>query len=251
MGRNPDKASAEFVGRVSVLARAGALLVLRPWAAWATRAAIVGRSRSRTEPAAGRFTGREVRRLMNSAWERFDSMALDLPAEPTLGSRQNVVLACLTLAMFQTLLDDGIARDYAVELVGDACWKIYAQWGHIPRILPRILTREPSERMRMSVNAFLRFPFNRPGYRYEDVPEPRGRALDMVRCPVADYLRANGASDLALGSWCNLDFQLARMWGGSLERTGSMAGGAERCDFRFLATPRREVAIARPAKTPN
>ena len=89
--------------------------------------------------------------------------------------------------------------------------------------------------MRMSVDMFLRYPFNRPGYRYRDIAEPRGRALDMLRCPVADYLAANGAADLCVGTWCNLDYPLARMWGGELERHGTLAGGAKRCDFRFRA----------------
>ena len=73
----------------------------------------------------------------------------------------------------------------------------------------------------MSVAMFLRYPFNRPGYRYADVLEPRGRGLDMLRCPVAEYLAAHEASDLTVATWCNLDFPLARMWGGQLERHGT------------------------------
>ena len=57
----------------------------------------------------------------------------------------------------------------------------------------------------------------------------------MLRCPVADYLTSNGAGDLCVGTWCNLDYPLARMWGGELERHGTLAGGAKRCDFRFRA----------------
>jgi L-2-amino-thiazoline-4-carboxylic acid hydrolase len=112
---------------------------------------------------------------------------------------------------------------------------VYAQWGQIPRVLSGLGTRDPVRRMRMSVNMFLRYPFNRPGYRYADVVEPRGRGLDILRCPVADYLVAQGAGDLAVATWCDLDFQLARMWGGKLERHETIAGGAKRCDFRFRA----------------
>ena len=50
---------------------------------------------------------------------------------------------------------------------------------------------------------FLRYPFNRPGYRYTEVSEPRGRALDMLRCPVADYLTSQNAADLCVATWCN------------------------------------------------
>lgn len=228
--------------------RAALVMVLKPWAGWATRAAIVGRNRSRTDPAAGRFTRRDVRRLLRSAWTGFDELAPELPPEPTLGSRQNVLLACLTLAMFQALLDEGIERGYAAELIGDACWNVYAQWGQIPRVVSGLRTPDPVHRMQTSVNMFLRFPFNRPGYIYDDLPEPAGRTLDMVRCPVADYLRAHDAGDLAVATWCNLDYQLARMWGGTLERSTTLAGGGGRCDFRFLGVPSPVNVRFRPSQ---
>lgn len=40
--------------------------------------------------------------------------------------------ASLTLAVFQALLAEGIERGYAIELTGNTCWKIYAQWGRSP-----------------------------------------------------------------------------------------------------------------------
>lgn len=222
-------------GRPSPPARAVTRALFKPWARWAANAALVGRNRSREDPTRGRFTRSDVRRLLTATWDDFERLSSELPDEPTVGSRLNVMLASLTLAMLTALMEEGISRDYAIELIGDACWKIYAQWGEVPRALSRAVTRGPAKRMRICVDAFLRFPFNRPGYRYRDVPEPEGRALDMLRCPVADYLSTHGASDLAVGTWCNLDFQLARMWGGTLQRHGSLAGGAPICDFRFRA----------------
>ncbi len=210
--------------------------LFKPWARWAANAALVGRNRSRETPTRGRFTRNDVRRLLKATWEDFNHLSSELPDEPTVGSRLNVMLASLTLAMLNALTEEGISRDYAIDLISDACWKIYAQWGHLPQALSRAVTRDPAKRMRISVNAFLRFPFNRPGYCYHDVPEPEGRSLDMLRCPVADYLSAHDASDLTVGTWCNLDFQLARMWGGTLQRQGTLAGGAPKCDFRFRST---------------
>jgi L-2-amino-thiazoline-4-carboxylic acid hydrolase len=215
--------------------RAALLALLRPWVRWAARGAIAGRNRSRDDSAAGRFTREDVDQLLAAAWANFDRLSPQLPREPTLGSRQNVVLACVTLSVLQDLLAEGVERDYAIELIGDACWKVCAHWGQIPRLLSRVSTRDPAKRMRMSVDMFLRYPFNQPGYRYRDITEARGRALDMLRCPVADYLASNGAGDLCVGTWCNLDYPLARMWGGELKRHGTLAGGAERCDFRFGA----------------
>ncbi|HVC71008.1 MAG TPA: L-2-amino-thiazoline-4-carboxylic acid hydrolase [Acidimicrobiales bacterium] len=194
------------------------------------------RCRLADTPGRGRFTRADLRRLLESTWTKFSRLAPDLPAAPTVGSRQNVALACLTLAMLEALLEEDIERTYAIELVGDARWKVYAQWGHLPRLMSCLKSRDPLRRMRTSVNLFLRLPFNPPGYLFKDRPEPQGRAIVIHRCPVPDYLVSHGARDLAVGSWCNLDFELAQMWGGTLERSGSLAGGAPLCDFHFKVT---------------
>jgi len=85
----------------------------------------------------------------------------------------------------------------------------------------------------MSVNMFLRFPFTPPGYVYERLPSCDGISVDILRCPVAAFFLNQNASDLCTGTWCNLDFALAKMWGGWLERTETLAAGCRRCDFRF------------------
>jgi ubiquinone biosynthesis protein len=145
----------------------------------------------------------------------------------------NVLLACLTLAFFRALVAAGIERDYAIELVSDAAWKVYEKWGALARLIARGLARDALARLRWCVNLFLRFPFNGPGYIYERPPTPDAVDVTIRRCPVAEYLRAKGAPDLCVGSWCNLDYGLAEMWGGRLQRTGTLAGGQDHCDFRF------------------
>jgi L-2-amino-thiazoline-4-carboxylic acid hydrolase len=197
--------------------------------------AIAGRNRSRTDPTAGRFTRSQVNRIVNHSFARFDRRVPDVPSEPTLGSRQNVLLAALTLSFLETLEADEIERAYAIELTSDVCWRFYRQWGQGTRAATRLITRDPVRRLRLSVNAFLTFPFGRPGYQFDDVPQPDGRSLDMQRCPVADYLASRGAADLCAGSWCNLDYALAEMWGGTLERSTTLVTGGSCCDFRFRA----------------
>jgi hypothetical protein len=216
------------------------LAVLRrsaPLARVATRKAILGRNRSRSSPGAGRFTGSDVKHIIRTTYSNFDLQLTDLPNEATFGSRQNVVLAALTLSILEALEDTGVERSYAIELTGDVCWRFYRQWGQVTRAATGLITREPVRRLRLSVDAFLKFPFGRPGYRFDDVPEETGRSLDMRRCPVADYLGSRGAADLCAGSWCNLDFALAEMWGGILERSETLVGGDDRCDFHFLVWP--------------
>ncbi len=186
-----------------------------------------------------------MNQLVDVAFMRFESHVPNLPSEPTLGSRQNVTLAALTLSFLESLEEGGIDRPYAIELTGDTCWRFYRQWGLVTRAATRLVTHDPVRRLRLSVNAFLTFPFGRPGYRFDDVAQQDGRSLDMQRCPVADYLGARGAADLCAGSWCNLDYALAEMWGAGLERSGTLVGGASCCDFRF------RVPASRPEDSPR
>jgi hypothetical protein len=79
----------------------------------------------------------------------------------------------------------------------------------------------------------LRFPFNAPGYLIETVPADSGTAFDVVRCPIADYFRGQGAIDLCSASWCNLDYALAELTHEKLVRTKTLVCGDDRCDFRL------------------
>lgn len=205
----------------------------KPFARVAAGRALAGRNRSRTDPTAGRFTRADVAGIVDDAFRRFDDRVPGFPAEPTAGSRQNVALAALTLALLEALQHVGVERGYAIELTADTCWRFYRRWGQVTTVLAHLVSRDPARRLRWSVNAFLTYPFGRPGYRFDDVAEPSGRSLNMLRCPVADYLRRHGAADLAAGSWCELDYALADMWQSTLHRTGTLAAGARCCDFRF------------------
>jgi hypothetical protein len=209
----------------------------KPFGRAAAGRAIVGRNRSRTDPTAGRFTHHDVSGLIDTAFELFERHVPDLPSEPTIGSRQNVMLAVLTLSMLESLEQAEVERGYAIELVGDTCWRFYRQWGRVTKTVTNLISRDPTRRLRLSVNGFLTYPFSRPGYRFHDVPEADGRSLNMVRCPVADYLGQREAADLCAGSWCNLDYALAEMWGARLQRSSTLVAGASCCDFHFHASP--------------
>ena len=202
----------------------------------AAQAVLVGRLKDRRHPESGRFTRSETNDFLKRMWKRFERLAPDVPREETLGSRINALLACLTLSGFQELLEKDVERNYAIELLADVTWKVYRQWGVLVFLIAKVFTRDPAKRMQTAINLFLRFPFTPPGYVFERLPAAAdGIYLDMLRCPVADYFKANKTTDLCIETWCNLDFALARMWGGKLEREKTLAAGCDRCDFRFKA----------------
>ncbi len=63
-----------------------------------------------------------------------------------------------------------------------------------------------------------------------------------MKCPVAEYFQSKGVSEFCVATWCALDYPLAEMWDARLERTGSIAGGAEICDFRWILKEDKKIA---------
>lgn len=211
-------------------------ILYRPVFRWAIRHTLVGRSRSPTAAERGRFTRRDSERLLIRTWQVYGELAPGVPRERKLGPHMNVHLAAATIACQRALIEEGTDREYANQLTTDCAWTIYERWGRLARRLARIRTRDPAEQMRVCIDDFLRFPFTPPCYRFERTqPEPGSVAIDMRRCPVADYMATEGASDLCVDAWCNQDFALAEQWGGVLHRTKTLAKGDDHCDFLFVA----------------
>ena len=211
-------------------------LMLKPLMRWAAPRALVGRNRSRQQPDLGRFTQQDVRRYLAETWRAFDGLAPDVSKELTVGSRLNVRLAALTLAMHRSLTDAGIERGYAIELLGDTCWQIYQYWGSLGRFVAPLFPQRGllAKRPRPDGTWPIAFRFTYPGYVARYVPTEKGVGFDMVRCPVAEYFRAQGAGDVAVGSWCTLDYALGDV--GQIRmarRTQTLAAGDSRCDFRL------------------
>jgi hypothetical protein len=215
--------------------------IYRPLVARAARQVLVGRVRAQRSPDRGRFTREDVENLLKNAWVDYAGRAQKLPHEPTVGSRMNVRLACFTMSFFNALLAFGTDRAYAIELVADAAWRVYRLWSTIALGLAHLapgkktaLAFAVSKNGDQNNDVSLRFPFNAPGYLIEAAATDRGTAFDVVRCPIADYFRQEGAVDLCTSSWCNLDYALAELTREKLVRTKTLVRGDDRCDFRLI-----------------
>lgn len=213
-------------------------LFFRPLIGWAAHQVLIGRNRAPHDLEKGRFAKAEVDRLLEQSWREFDKLVADPSCEPTFGSRMNVRLAVLTLAMLHSLTMNGIERRYAIELIGDTCWKIYQSWGRVGRFLGWLSRRDPikdhARRISKDGSWPMSFPFNPPGYRALYVPAKGGLGFNVIRCPVAEYFHARGASDLAVSTWCMMDHPLAEMVGMKLVRSQTLAAGDQQCDFRWF-----------------
>jgi hypothetical protein len=216
--------------------------IYRPLAARAARHVLVGRWRAPQSPDRGRFTREDVDGLLKRAWVDYSKRAERVAPEPTVGSRMNVRLACFTMSFFEALRAVGTEREYAISLVADTTWRVYRLWSAIALGLARLRPGKTTS-LAFAVskggeapNLSLSFPFNAPGYLIEAVSSDGGTAFDVVRCPIADFFRTEGAVDLCTASWCNLDYALAELTHEKLVRTKTLVRGDGRCDFRLTNT---------------
>lgn len=206
-------------------------IALWPWLSRAARRTLTGRNRDRLDPQRGRFDRDEVRHLLREAWRQYEELRKDLPDEPTRGSRLNVRLAALTLALHRSLCQAGVDAAYAADLVADTGWQIYRVWGRTALGVGSWGARSKRRRLERMLRLFLRFPFNAPGYLYEWEELPDGIRTEFRRCPVADFFRSQGEAEVCRRTWCTFDFPLGELAGGRYRRTKTLSQGDPVCDM--------------------
>lgn len=194
--------------------------------------------RTLLEPSVRRFLRTRMSReqsasILRAVWRLYDEAA---PLVPKEGAGPTLVLhlAAITVAFHQALIDAGYGDELAVQLVTDVAWVVYRKMGACVWLLSRLAAKDPFKRIRIATRIFRRFPFGSPAYHWKEIStRPDTVAFDCTRCPAAEYFASRNRAELCVRTFCNLDFPLAKDWGAELERTGSIAGGAERCDFRW------------------
>lgn len=198
----------------------------------------------KTTPLAG-----SVSDVMKQTSDRYYELEPSVAVQPTLGAVFTTHAAVLILAMHETLLRHGVAAAESHRLIYDIGWSVYRQMGEPPLLIASAFTRDPHKRLELATHMFRSFPFGSPSYEWRDVPSPDGAiAFDCLKCPVAEFFASHDASELCVQTVCRLDFPLAETWGGQLERSGTIASGAERCDFRWHL---REPPSSRTPGTPD
>lgn len=172
--------------------------------------------------------------LLKQTWDRYYELEPTVAIQPTLGAVFSTHAAALILAMHQTLLRHGVAAAESHRLIYDIGWSVYRQMAEPPLLIASAFTRDPRKRLKLATDLFRSFPFGSPSYEWRDVASLDGAiAFDCVKCPVAEFFASHDASELCVQTFCRLDFPLAQTWGGKLERSGTIASGDQRCDFRW------------------
>ena len=182
----------------------------------------------------------DVPEILDATWQRYDALEVGVPVAQTVGAMLTTHLAALTLAIYQSLMAEGLSAKQAQGIVYQIGWSIYERMSELPLRLAKTLTSNPKKQMRIATGLFRHFPFGSPSYGWRDVDAgPNIVAFDCTKCPVAAFFKSHDASDLCVETWCALDYPLAQKWGGHLARSGTIAMGKDHCDFRWHIDPAR------------
>ena len=192
--------------------------VYKPLVRRAAHQILEGRFLDLEEPNKGRWLDSDVRAYLSKTWARCDSLisVAGLEKLPTYGNRHNVFLAVVTTAAYQVMFERGVSSRYAIQLVGDLCWKIYALMLRAVSIPYRITTRDPGRRMEKILRALLFFPFNAPGapgYEVKVWTDGNDTYTYWTHCPPQTFVRRlievngdHGELDAFYNSWCLYDW---------------------------------------------
>ncbi len=176
----------------------------------------------------------EIDTLLDEVWGGYDQLAPSVPSQETVGGRFMVHASAIEISMYQVLLLRGQSKEQATKLIYDMVWHIYTKMGAIPWDLATLFRNNEYDKLRFATTAFRTFPFSSPSYRWQEIEaEPGVVAFNCLKCPVAEYFQAHNLAELCVSTWCTLDDPLAKQWGAELKRTGTIAGGAKMCDFRW------------------
>lgn len=156
-----------------------------------------GRLIERGHPERGRLLRHDVKQILDRARRELDQLVSEANLErlPSRGNRHNVLLALFTVAAYQAIVKRGIERTYAAELLADVGWKLYAKMVAVPRLIARLVYRDPQQQLNLILRMFMIYPFSapgRPGYEVEAWSETDRYCTFWTHCPplqaVRDYV---------------------------------------------------------------
>ncbi|MEQ8625988.1 L-2-amino-thiazoline-4-carboxylic acid hydrolase [Ekhidna sp.] len=181
------------------------------------------------------FERSEILDILRNYWQRYQVLKLEISQMPTMGGTIMIHLSAMSTAFYEELISRGISKEITTQLFYNIAWKIYKKMGRLSWRLAGWSSLNSYSRLLKATKLFRTFPFNSPSYLWSDVPAGDNVVgFDCLKCPVAEYFKARGLSDFCAKTWCDLDYPLANMWDAELKRTGSIAAGAKKCDFRWI-----------------
>jgi hypothetical protein len=174
--------------------------------------------------------------ILAGALQRARVLERDVPRFRRTMNRELFALGVPMLALYRTLREDAaLGEAAALELVDALLQAAYRRRiaSPIKRALASRAFRLPVLRhVVVAIAERSREPGGFVMRRVERDPDVL-LALDVERCPLAELFARHGAPEVG-PLICKLDDVMVEMFDGvELRRTGTIAAGAERCDFRY------------------
>jgi hypothetical protein len=135
-------------------------------------------------------------------------------------------------ALYQAAQEHGLSKSQAGALIEEINWEIFGPVTAASFKLSRLRSSQLQARVRWLLDMMFLMIFTSP-FRRQTLSSKEGIAFDVTACPLAVYLRSQGAPELTHHAACSLDQRMARDWGVKLIRSQTIAEGASYCDFRF------------------
>jgi len=181
------------------------------------------------------FSRSDLDLILERTWQEYFRLIAEMSKQANLGNWMVMNFAYLTLATYQVLKDWGLGEQEAINLIYKLTWDVTATWTKRAKGVSKSIFREPMRELIYFVDLVMKTFFSPPAYQFDTGKTSEGFFLDVKRCPVAELMAANNASELCVQTWCGVDFELVEIIGGSLKREGTLAMGRRKCDFVFLA----------------
>lgn len=180
------------------------------------------------------YNFKEIQEILDGYWQRYLQFKKEVPKMPTLGGAIMVHLAAMSRGFYVEVTARGQNEKVATQLFYDIAWQVYKKMGRFSWWIAKGGNRSGYDRVLKATQLFRFFPFNSPSYHWEEVQTDYSMVgFNCTKCPVAEYFEAHKLSSFCSNTWCALDFPLAQLWNSELERTGSIAEGFDKCDFRW------------------
>jgi len=181
------------------------------------------------------YSNEQIKEILNGYWKRYNLLKTELEDQPTLGGRLMVNLAAMSVAFYNEFSARGIGHVETTKSFYEISWIVYKKLGKFSWWMAGFRGRTGYSRLKKATELFRAFPFNNPSYKWQNVSTKEGVVgFDCLKCPVAEYFKSKGLADFCVDTWCALDFPLAEQWDSRLIRASNIAGGAQKCDFRWI-----------------
>lgn len=174
--------------------------------------------------------------VVGLADETYPDAAGQIPATGR-GARHLLRIGAYAAALHGALVDHGIEPDAANALVSDSVFTAIRPARDALVLVGRLRHRDRLRRALWTSSVARRFYYTAPDWVMKDVAFEGGFGMDVTRCVVAEFFESLGMSELCERVICHQDARDAAHRGIAFARSGTLAGGADRCDFRYHLQP--------------